>query len=88
MNMSLSKLPEIVKEGKPGMLNISFSQFCSFGITEMKIFYLMKLKLIIVGHPIIREGNGTPRQHSCLENPMDGGAWWAADPMDCRVKHN
>ena len=24
------------------------------------------------------EGNGTPRQHSCLENPMDGGAWWAA----------
>ena len=26
----------------------------------------------------IREGNGTPLQHSCLENPMDGGAWWAA----------
>ena len=25
-----------------------------------------------------REGNGTPRQSSCLENPMDGGAWWAA----------
>ena len=24
------------------------------------------------------EGNGTPLQHSCLENPMDGGAWWAA----------
>ena len=22
-----------------------------------------------------REGNGTPLQHSCLENPMDGGAW-------------
>ena len=24
-----------------------------------------------------REGNGTPLQYSCLENPMDGGAWWA-----------
>ena len=24
-----------------------------------------------------REGNGTPLQCSCLENPMDGGAWWA-----------
>ena len=24
-----------------------------------------------------REGNGTPLQHSFLENPMDGGAWWA-----------
>ena len=23
-------------------------------------------------------GNGNPRQYSCLENPMDGGAWWAA----------
>ena len=24
------------------------------------------------------EGNGTPLQYSCLENPMDRGAWWAA----------
>ena len=24
------------------------------------------------------EGNGTPPQYSCLENPMDRGAWWAA----------
>ena len=23
------------------------------------------------------EGNGNPPQYSCLENPMDGGAWWA-----------
>ena len=23
------------------------------------------------------EGSGTPLQYSCLENPMDGGAWWA-----------
>ena len=26
----------------------------------------------------IREGNGTPLQYSCLENPMDWEAWWAA----------
>ena len=24
------------------------------------------------------EGNGTPLQYSCLENPVDGGDWWAA----------
>ena len=24
------------------------------------------------------EGNGNPLQGSCLENPRDGGAWWAA----------
>ena len=23
------------------------------------------------------EGNGDPLQYSCLENPMDGGDWWA-----------
>ena len=23
------------------------------------------------------EGNSNPLQYSCLENPMDGGAWWA-----------
>ena len=24
------------------------------------------------------EGDGTPLQYTCLENPIDGGAWWAA----------
>ena len=33
--------------------------------------------MIIISN-IIREGNGTPVQYSCLENPMDGGAWKAA----------
>ena len=27
---------------------------------------------------VLGEGDGTPLQHSCLENPVDGGAWWAA----------
>ena len=26
----------------------------------------------------VGEGNGTPLRYSCLENPMVGGAWWAA----------
>ena len=35
---------------------------------------------ILVGpsHVCGREGNGTPLQYSCLENPMDRGACWAA----------
>ena len=28
-------------------------------------------------HTLVREGNGTPLQDSCLENPMDGGSWKA-----------
>ena len=27
------------------------------------------------GNPSLEEGNGTPLQYSCLENPMGGGAW-------------
>ena len=33
---------------------------------------------IYIFHNKIRESNGTPLQDSCLENPMDGGAWQAA----------
>ena len=34
------------------------------------------------------EGNGTPLQYSCLANPMDGGAWWAAvhRVAKCRIR--
>ena len=35
----------------------------------------LELKFSLTG---LGEGNGTPLQYSCLENPMDGAAWWAA----------
>ena len=35
-----------------------------------------------------REGNGTPLQYFRLENPMDGGACWAAVHGVARVRHN
>ena len=34
------------------------------------------------------EGNGTPLQYVCLENPMDGGAWWAAVHGVATVGHD
>ena len=30
-----------------------------------------------MGAQLVREGNDTLLQYSCLENPMDQGAWWA-----------
>ena len=39
-------------------------------------------------HISIGEGNGTPFQYFCLENPMDGGAWWAAVHGVARVGHH
>ena len=37
---------------------------------------------------IDREGNGTPLQYFCLENPMDGGAWWLPSMGSNRVGHD
>ena len=39
--------------------------------------YLGKNDLRVSKYSEHREGTGTPLQYSCLENPMDGGAWWA-----------
>ena len=38
--------------------------------------------------PRTGEGNGTPLQYSCLESPMDGGAWWTAVHGSWRVGHD
>ena len=37
---------------------------------------------------ILGEVNGTPLQYSCLENPTDGGAWWAAVHGVLKVRHD
>ena len=47
------------------------------------MFYLsvFALAIIIILAVLVLhwgEGNGTPLQYSCLENPMGGGAWWVA----------
>ena len=34
------------------------------------------------------EGNGNPLQYSCLENPTDGGAWWATVHGSQSVGHD
>ena len=39
---------------------------------------LMWVKYLVPNSFAFREGNGTPLQYSCLENPMNRGAWKAA----------
>ena len=50
-----------------GILHAALSQhhLSEFEIAQLEFYYLHEL-------------NGTPLQYFCLENPMDGGAWWAA----------
>ena len=49
---------------------------------KFKITIMSKLNLMD------GEGNGTPLQYSCLEHPMDGGAWQAAVHAVARVGHD
>ena len=42
---------------------------------NMSVVFMLHFYCIHICY--FREGNGNPLQYSCLENPMDGGAWWA-----------
>ena len=44
----------------------------------LHITLLLGRKVMTNLDSIFGEGDGIPLQYSCLENPMDGGAWWAA----------
>ena len=44
---------------------------------EIKRCLFLERKFMTNLDSIFGEGNGTPLQYSCLENPMDGGVWWA-----------
>ena len=46
---------------------------------KMHIFlWILESFIKFICQVLIGEGNGNPLQCSCLENPRDGGAWWAA----------
>ena len=58
------------------------SFFRSLGLSSVPLWHPKKHRQCValthsLGSPF-REGNGTPLQYSCLENPRDRGAWWAA----------
>ena len=45
---------------------------CLLSVTDLPTFLTGQIENF---KPYIGEGNGTPLQYSCLENPMDAGAW-------------
>ena len=55
-------------------LNISEAPFP----TPLLLLRALGAIFCVILDPVLREGNGTPCQYLCLENPTDGGAWWAA----------
>ena len=72
------------------LLDCSYSLACGPSIFEIRNCQLSPLITSLwcsscLSDPLLKtlvitlgEGDGSPLQYSCLENPMDGGAWWAA----------
>ena len=55
---------------------VTLSKFLN--LSEPCFHYIPPLRSFVRSQWDNGEGNGTPLQYSCLENPMDQGAWWAA----------
>ena len=71
MALSLRKLQEMVRDRDTSMLQ-------SMGLQRVGYDWVTEQQQLLNSIPLYGEGNGTPLQYPCLENPMDGGAWWAA----------
>ena len=81
-----SKTPSAMSQCHGRFIN-SDSRFPFFSDSEILRVYniVQRIKTLKATDPTIRdftspvifngEGDGTPLQYSCLENPMDGGAW-------------
>ena len=46
-------------------------------LLSTRSLHFLSITNVLNQHSCIGEGNGNPLQCSCLENPRDGGAWWA-----------
>ena len=61
------------------MFYSSVDHFCALNTLILfcpgQEWWILYLVLLLVLNPLHGEASGTPLQYSCLENPMDGGAW-------------
>ena len=78
----LGDLEQITQPSWASMSSVKEESFyrAPWGLNEIKslkcsVQWLQYNYCLVV--TLIGEGNGTPPQYSCLENLMDGGAWWA-----------
>ena len=90
----------VIYTGIPQIIGLCFMVFAyTASFTNCGIIATLPCQMMArtFSHHMIREGleyfsgegNDTPVQYSCLENPMDRGAWWAIQSMgSLRVRHD
>ena len=61
-----------------GSLNYFYGAFLPGFLWPIILTCLVNSPYLVYFRILSGEGNDNPLQYSCLENPMDGGAWWAA----------
>ena len=66
----------------------TFDFYVTFLMIFCVLFYCFFFLYLLPSRYGLGEGNSTPLQYSCLENPMDRGAWWAAVHGVTRVGPN
>ena len=81
-----------------GLFDFLTSWMSIISLGHMSFFFFSLLELsgcasllcFVLHHavPQFGEGDGTPFQYSCLENPVDRGPWWAAVHGVARVGHD
>ena len=74
-------LPQVLEVTQiPSIFKVRNGQSSNFSLYhyDTNTLFCLSLPHLRALTTTLGEGNGTPLQYSCLENPMDGGAWWAA----------
>ena len=82
LSMQETPVPSLVKELR------SLMDFPGGSDSKVSVYNVGDLGSIPGSERTPGEGNGNPLQCSCLENPGDRGAWWAAVYGLHRVGHN
>ena len=80
-SVSLAPIGPLVSTGSHSLPLAGVMSYCGFFLLHMQVCGLPHLVWKVLFSKcfgwVNGEGNGNPLQCSCLENPMDGGAWWA-----------
>ena len=70
-------LSVLIPHFQDSFTSIQFTNIYGAPTVSLGLLWSYSVYKCLLSPYCIGEGNGNPLQYSCLENPMDGGAWWA-----------